>query len=101
MIAMNAGSDFLMLYEQFGVFSYEEDGFVVQLLQGAKKYLYSRIEAIVAYKIDMVSYDEMRLELVFDECVLRISEDAPGWYQFVRKMKEVFPSIPKDWDLLI
>ena len=96
---MNTGNNFLKLYEQFGVFSYEEDGFVVQMLQGAKKYLYSGIEAIIAYKVDLLTYDEIRLEVIFEECVLRISEDAPGWYQFVIKMKEVFPSIPKDWDL--
>ena len=96
---MNAGSNFLMLYEQFGIFSYEEDGFVVQRADGTKKYLYSGIEAIIAYKVDRVIYDEIRLEVIFDECVLWISEDAPGWYQFVIKTKEIFASIPRDWDL--
>ena len=86
-------------YEQLGVFSYEEDGFSIQLAAGAKKYFYSQIEAIIAYKVDRGSYDEMRLEVIFDDCALRISEEAPGWHQFVIKTKEIFSSIPANWDL--
>jgi hypothetical protein len=96
---MKAVSDFLMLYEQYGVFSYEDDGFIIQLAQGAKKYFYGGIEAIIAYKVDRVLYDEIRLEVVFAEFALRISEEIPGWYQFVQKIKEIFPSISRTWDL--
>jgi hypothetical protein len=90
---------FLDTYEQLGIFSYEEDGFTIQMEHGARKYFYNDIEAIIAYKVDLVTYDEMRLEVIFHECALRISEDAPGWFQFVSKMKDIFPSIPKEWDL--
>ena len=51
-------------YEQLGVFSYEEDGFSIQLAEGPKKYFYSQIEAIIAYKVDRGAYDEMRLEVI-------------------------------------
>jgi hypothetical protein len=55
-----------------GIFSYEEDGFVIQNQKGTKKYLYAGIEAIIAYKVDRVTYDEIRLEVIFDECALGI-----------------------------
>ena len=97
LITMN--SDFMLLYEQLGIFSYVEDGFTIQIGPGPKKYLYADIEAIVAYKVDRTTYDEMRLEVIFEDCAVLISEDAPGWYQFVIRTKEIFPTIPQDWDL--
>lgn len=90
---------FLDTYEQLGIFSYEVDGFTIVMGHGVRKYLYDEIEAIIAYKADMETYDEMRLEVIFHECALRICEDAPGWHQFVCRTKEIFPSIPKQWDL--
>src|ERR1700760_2621652 len=87
-------SEFMLLYEQLGIFSYEEDGFTIQIGQRPRKYLYADIEAIVAYKVDRKTYDEMRLEVIFEDCALRISEGAAGWYQFIIKTKEVFPQIP-------
>jgi hypothetical protein len=92
---------FCDIYEQLGVFSYEVDGFTIRMAEGSKKYLYSGIEAIIAYKVDRVTYDEIRLEVIFEECALRITEDVPGWYQFVSKTKAIFPSIPPDWELQI
>ena len=97
MIAMQ--TEFMLQYEQLGIFSYEEDGFTIQIGQRPRKYLYADIEAIIAYKVDRTSYDEMRLEVIFEDCALRVSEDAPGWYQFVIRTKEIFPAIPRDWDL--
>jgi hypothetical protein len=94
-------SDFLILYEQFGVFSYAEDGFTVQLGQGARTYLYADIETILAYKVGGPGYDEMRMEIAFPDCALRIAECVPGWYQFVLHIKDAFPGIPRDWDLQI
>lgn len=94
-------SNFLTLYEQFGVFSFAEDGFTVQLGQGVRNYLYADIETILAYRADRGEYDELRLELVFPDCALRVAECVPGWYQFVFKIKQVFPAIPRDWELYL
>jgi hypothetical protein len=92
-------NDFLNLYEQAGLFSYEVEGFTVELADGPRKYLYADVVAIIAFKVDRSSYDEIRLELFFDDYGLRITEDVPGWYQFVLRIKAAFPSIPRDWDL--
>jgi hypothetical protein len=93
------GSRFAALYEELGVFSYEQDGFVVRADAPAKKYFYTDIEAIVAYKVDRSSYDEVRLEIIFCDCALRILEDTPGWYRFIATIKEIFSSIPRNWEV--
>lgn len=88
-----------MHYEQLGVFSYMEDGFTVRLGEGVRKYLYGDIETIIAYKASWGGYDEVRLEMVFGDCALRIAECVPGWYQFMLHIKEALPGIPRDWEL--
>jgi hypothetical protein len=90
---------FTILYEQSGIFSYGKDAFAVLSPTGHKKYLYSEIEVIVAFKVKGRQGDELRVEIIFNDCAIRISQDAPGWHQFVIKTKEVFPTIPDQWDL--
>ncbi len=90
---------FTILYEQSGIFSYGKDAFAVLSPSGHKKYLYSAIEVIVAFKVKGRTGDELRVEVIFDDCAIRISQDAPGWHQFVVKTREVFPTIPDQWDL--
>lgn len=90
---------FSILYEQSGIFSYGKDAFAVLSPTGHKKYLYAEIEVIVAFKVKGRQGDELRVEVIFGDCAIRISQDAPGWHQFVVKTKEVFPTIPDQWDL--
>jgi hypothetical protein len=35
---------------------------------------------------------------VYNDFQTTITEETPGWYQFVEETKRVFPSIPKNWD---
>ena len=41
------------------------------------------------------------MRIVHGNTFFTISEELPGWYQFVIKTKEIFRDIPKDWDLKI
>ena len=41
------------------------------------------------------------MQIVYGEKFMEISEEIPGWYQFVERTKEKFPSIPKQWDFEI
>ena len=59
----------------------------------------AEIDVIVAFKVKGRTGDELRVEVIFDDCAIRISQDAPGWHQFVVKTREVFPTIPDQWDL--
>lgn len=41
------------------------------------------------------------MEIVFGENAITINEETLGWFQLVLKLKEVFNSIPKNWDIKI
>jgi len=62
---------------------------------------WTAIERLRAYKADMITIDQLRLEICFSNKHVTITEDMPGWYQFVLKTKAIFASIPQDWDINI
>ena len=84
-----------------GGFVYEEDGFTYQFKDGVEKIKWTAIERLEAYKVDLMTTDEIRMNIVYGEYQFTITEETPGWYQFVERTKAVFPIIPKDWDAVI
>lgn len=84
--------------EEQGGFRYEEDGFCYPFKDGVEKISWTVIERIVAYKADRLTTDEICLDIFWKDWKWTITEDTPGWYTFVAKLKEVFPTIPDDWD---
>jgi hypothetical protein len=56
---------------------------------------------LVAYKADLMTIDEIRMDIVWNNLQFTITEDTPGWYQFAVNTKKVFTSIPEDWDFKI
>lgn len=94
-------NDFSHIYEDNGRFTYDDDGFVFQFSDGPQKILWSEIERMTAYKVDLITIDQLRLDIDFRGLTLPISEETPGFFQFIVKTKEAFPTIAKDWDLKI
>ena len=84
-----------------GGFVYEEDGFTYQFKDGHEKIKWTAIERLEAYKVDLMTTDEIRMDIVWGAYQFTITEETPGWYQFVERTKKVFPTIPKDWDAVI
>jgi len=95
----NSGKSFDETYEDIGAFTYYADGFSMNYEELAINIKWEDITQLNVYKADLMAIDEIRMEIVLGEYMYTISEELPGWYQFVLKTKEVFPSIPKDWDL--
>ena len=93
--------DFSHIYEDNGLFAYDDGGFAFQFSNGPQKIFWSEIERMTAYKADLITIDQLRLDIEFRGLTLPISEDTPGFFQFIVKTKEVFPTIAKDWDLKI
>jgi hypothetical protein len=95
-----ASSNFDEIYNDIGPFEYDQDGFT--LLQGEfrKRILWREIRKINVFKTDLMTTDRVDMEIITDD-VLILNEEMAGWYRFVEKTKEIFPSIPKDWDLTI
>ena len=92
---------FQIRYDDLGMFVYEEDGFIFQFDSGPKKIKWESIEKIVAYKIDLMTTDEVRMDIVYGDYQFTITEETPGWFQFIIKTRSVFPTITKDWDTKI
>ncbi len=84
-----------------GAFTYTDNGFTLTYEDFTKTLRWSEITELNVYKKDLMTIDEIRMEIVYGDKQIEISEELPGWYQFVSRTKEIFPSIPKQWDFEI
>lgn len=89
------------MYKELGVFEYDDTGFTIHYEDFTKRLAWSDITQINVYKVDQLTIDRIDMEIVYGEKAFTINEELPGWYQFVLKTKEIFPRIPKDWDVKI
>lgn len=88
-------------FNDLGKFTYEDDGFIFQFKSEQRKLKWADIERLIAYKQNLITSDEICMDIVFNNWQTSISEETPGWYQFVEKTKLVFSNIPKNWDTKI
>jgi len=98
-----AGPDesFQKIWDDAGVFEYEEDGFKITDEDFYIHIKWNEIDKIAAYKKDLFAVDLIVMEISHNEKHLTLNEEMPGWFQFVLKTKEIFSEIPKDWDVEI
>jgi hypothetical protein len=94
----NSGKTFDELYNELGAFDYDESGFTINYENFTKRIAWDDITQLNVYKVDQFTVDRIDMEIVYGGKALTISEELPGWYQFVLKTKEIFPTIPKNWD---
>ena len=97
----NSGKTFDVRYNDLGAFKYDESGFTIQYEDFTKRILWDDITQLNVYKVDQLTIDRIDMEIVYGDKAVEISEKLPGWYQFILKTKEIFPTIPKDWDIKI
>jgi hypothetical protein len=81
-----------------GDFEYTVEGFVLRSLNTGRCYEWAKIDEIIAYKVDLITTDDLRLDISFTEVELTISEDIPGWSLFIDKLIAVLPEISRDWE---
>lgn len=98
---LTSGKTFEEQQNDLGVFKYDENGFTICYLNYTKTHKWTDITEINAYKKDLVTIDTIAMQIVFGDKQIEITEELPGWYQFVARTKIAFPSIPKDWDMEI
>lgn len=98
---VNSGNILENIYQDFGAFEYDEEGFTIRYEDFIKKINWADITRLNVYKVDLMTTDRVDMEIFYADKVFTISEELPGWYQFVFKTKEIFPAIPKDWDITI
>jgi len=95
----NSGKSYEELMNDLGVFKYNIDGFSINYGILFKTLKWEEITAINVYKTDALVVDCITMEIVYGEKCFSIDEEIPGWYQFVIKTKEIFPSIPRNWNI--
>ncbi|MEC4047957.1 hypothetical protein OX284_000830 [Flavobacterium sp. SUN046] len=98
---LNSSKSFDEIYNDLGCFKYDENGFKIIYEETNIAVKWEEITQLNAYKKDLIAIDRIEMEIVCGEKYFVISEELPGWFEFVIKTKEVFPTIPKDWDLNI
>ncbi len=86
------------LQEDTGGFVYEDDGFSYPFKDEVGIVRWADIERIVGYKADSLTADDICMDLFWKDWRWTITEDTPGWYRFLAKLKEIFPTIPDNWD---
>jgi hypothetical protein len=97
----NSGMAFEEMYKELGAFKYDDTGFTIHYEDFTEGLAWSDITQLNVYKVDQFTIDRIDMEIVHGDKAFTISEELPGWYQFVLKTKEIFPTIPKDWDIKI
>lgn len=86
--------------EDFGKFEYTSEGFTLIVGGEATFTAWKDIEAIFAYMRDLYSVDELNLDVITkNNYRLHLTEEMPGWHQFIVKLKEAFPIIRKDFEI--
>ncbi|SDD81352.1 SRPBCC family protein [Niabella drilacis] len=87
------------ILERAGAFSYTHDGFIQEEALLRACYAWADVETIFAYKQDLLTTDEVCLDL-FTRNGMRvfISESCSGWDRFLQKLSEQFPSLSEGWE---
>lgn len=85
------------IYNDLGCFKYSEEGFTITYESFSKSVKWNEITELIGFKTDLINNDRIDLHIVYGDKYFTISEELPGWYQFVLKIGQIFPSINQDW----
>ncbi|MBO9593791.1 MAG: SRPBCC family protein [Niabella sp.] len=89
----------LHIREQNGAFAYTNDGFILQNKFIRTHYAWSNIETVFAYKEDLVTTDEICLDLFTTKGIcVSVSESCPGWKRFLEQLSDRLPAISENWE---
>jgi hypothetical protein len=84
-----------------GIFRYTETGFAITLTD-TKNIEWKKIQSIFAYKLDLMTTDEICIDIFCDDNIsFRVTEKTAGWFVFLERLKEQFPTVEEDWNVSI
>ncbi len=84
-----------------GIFSYTALGFDIDLKDGFHSIKWTDIERLQAYKADLLTIDEICIDITFDNKTIIVTEETKGWYQFIDKVKTALPLTNDNWEALV
>jgi len=88
-------------FNDLGIFSYSSTGFDIDLKDGFHSIKWTDIERLEAYKADLMTTDEICIDIIFDNKTIIITEDTKGWYQFIDKLKSALTLTNSNWETLV
>ncbi len=90
---------FELRYNDRGCFEYSAQGFDFTHGDNKDSISWADIESIFAYKRDLFTFDELDIDIFTKSGYkLHLTEELPGWFQFIEILKNVFPTIDKEFD---
>jgi hypothetical protein len=84
-----------------GIFTYNNLGFDIDLKEGYHSIKWTDIERLEAYKVDLMTTDEVCMDITFDNKTITITEETKGWYQFIDRLEHQLSHINADWQALV
>lgn len=92
--------EFLNFYNDDGIFEYNDYGFLVHTDKSKENLNWNQIYLMLGYKKDLFAIDLICLDVYYDiNKVFAINEETPGWFNFLKHSKNVFPEIEKNWEM--
>ncbi|MBE9660570.1 hypothetical protein [Mucilaginibacter myungsuensis] len=55
------------------------------------------ISEVNVYKVDLMTIDDIVMEITYNDRLLKITEETEGWNDFTDRLEQRFPTIPNDW----
>ena len=76
---------------------FDNDGFIFSNNNIERHIAWNEILKIIAYKIDLIAYDDVIIEIWDDEVKVILNEENPFFEDFMKQMSIQFPNIDQDW----
>ena len=84
-------------FNDLGIFTYNDFGFDIDLKDCSHSIRWTEIERLQACKVDLMTTDEICIDITFENKTIIITEETTGWYQFIDKLKSSL-QINNDWE---
>src|SRR5882757_1198734 len=84
-----------------GTFTYNNLGFVIELDNELHSIKWADIERLQAYKVDLMTTDEICMYITYNNKWIMITEDTSGWYKFIERLQSSLPDITDKWEATV
>lgn len=81
------------------VFEFTNDELRIKDKDRLTEVKWTNITTILGYKKDLITYDTICLDIIFNNRALTICEESEGWVDLLEALKKQFPRIPDNWYL--
>lgn len=88
-------------FNDLGIFNYNASGFDIDLKDGFYSIKWTDVERIQAYKADLLTTDEVCIDITFNNKTIIVTEETKGWYQFIDKLKLSLPLTNDNWEAVV